>query len=58
MLELRGGEITLTIGRGLTRGQQQSVSIAEGDIEGTRKQLNHLPARLRTSGLEEAEMPT
>ena len=57
MLQVQGVEVALAEGRGIACGQVQGVLLVERQVQRVSQQLDHVPARLRAPGLEEAKMP-
>jgi hypothetical protein len=50
-------ERTLLVHRGETGSGQQRVAVTQWNLQLLRQMQHHLPARLRSSGLEKTEMP-
>jgi hypothetical protein len=55
-LELGVLEGALGEGRGVARGEQQSILLAERNLQSLEDPEQHLAARLRAAGLDEAQM--
>ena len=51
------GEVVLGVGGGVAGGEQQRVSLPQRDLELLGEPGEHLGARLRAAGLDEAQMP-